>query len=37
MRLDVIESRNAILYPYRGMDVKFQAIPERLEFRGVSR
>ena len=26
----------SILYPYRGMDVKFQAFPESVEFDGVS-
>ena len=25
-----------VLYPYREMDVKFYAFPERIEFYGVS-
>ena len=27
----------SILYPYSGMDVKFQALPKRKEFHGISR
>ena len=27
---------SSILYPHRGMDVTFEAFPERVEFHGVS-
>ena len=37
MRLNFIESRIPFYIHTGGMDVKFQAIPERIEFGGISR